>query len=611
MSDNNDEIKNNENLANGETSKNGEKQERKTVKNDELNKNENNIETKSNDDKAEENIKTKEIDNISKSLKENMPIVEENKKRNIIKTDINKKNHKLRNTILIIVAGIVLLLLISVITLICINQSNKNVYKNVYLNEVDLSGKSREDIENIVRELSENIVKNNKKIDIYQDKEVVYSIAVTDIGLKIDVDKTVDKVMNVGRTGNVLTNNIEIIKLYFASKEIEPEFIYDNKKIDEVLNNLKLSIKNLTIDDSYSIDEKNHKLVIVRGKSGNTIDVDKARQEILNTFIDREKESYTLELINKEPQKIDVQKIYSEIKREAKDAYIDESKNPVEYVAEVVGYDLDVNELSKVLSENTEEGNTVEFKLKVIEPSKKLADIAPFNDQLATYTTYFPTGDYARCNNLKIALSYMNGVIVNPGQVYSYNSNIGDTTASKGYLPAATFKGGTTVNEMGGGICQTVSTLYNVALFANLEIVERHQHGLPVGYVPVSRDATVYSPSLDFKFKNTRKYPVKIKTAFNSNGSLTVSLYGTKEENEYEVILSQRYLSTISAPVNYIYDTNLAPGTQVVVSNGANGYTSESYITKKLNGKVVSSGLLSRDKYNAQAKIIRVGAGGS
>ena len=593
MSENNDEIKNNENLAHDEISNQEEKQEIKTADNDELSKN--TTENKSNNEKVEEN----------------MPVAEENKKRNIIKSDKNKKSHKLRNTILIIVVSIMLLVIIAIVAILCMNQSNKNVYKNIYLNEIDLSGKSREDVEKIVNELSDNISKDNKKIDIYQGEEVIYSLAVTDIGLKIDVDKTVDKVMNVGRTDNILNDNVEIIKTYFSSKIIEPEFIYDSTKFEDVVKNLKLSIKDLTTDDSYSIDEKNHKLVIVRGKTGNTIDADKAKQDILNTFIDKEKSSYALDVIKQEPKHIDVQKIYSEVKREAKDAYIDESKNPAEYVSEVVGYDFDVNELTKVLSENTEEGKTVEFNLKVIEPSKKLSDIAPFNDKLASFTTYFPVGDRARCNNLRIALSYMNGVVVMPGKIYSYNNNIGDTTYSKGYLPAATFKAGTTVNELGGGICQTVSTLYNVALYANLEIVERHQHGLPVGYVPPSRDATVYSPSLDFKFKNTRKYPVKIVTSFNAGGSLTVSLYGTKEENEVEVILSQTRLSTIPAPVNYVYDTNLAPGTQVVVSNGANGYTSESYITKKLNGKVISSGLLSRDKYNAQAKIIRVGAGGS
>ena len=201
--------------------------------------------------------------------------------------------------------------------------------------------------------------------------------------------------------------------------------------------------------------------------------------------------------------------------------------------------------------------------------------------------------------------------MVMPGETYSYNDNIGDTTASKGYQAAATFKGGTTVNEMGGGICQTVSTLYNVALMANLEIVERHQHGLPVGYVPPSRDATVYSPVLDFKFKNNRETPIKIVTSFTYGGSLNVSIYGTKQNNDPEVTLSSSTTSTIPYTTKYEYDPNIPSGEQRVISNGVNGYTSESYITKTLNGQVIYSGLLSRDTYNAQQQVVKVGTGGS
>ena len=108
----------------------------------------------------------------------------------------------------------------------------------------------------------------------------------------------------------------------------------------------------------------------------------------------------------------------------------------------------------------------------------KLKDLTSkyYNDKIAGKTTYFNASQYARANNLKVALSYLNDKVIMPGETFSYNAAIGDTTAAKGYLPAATFKGGTTVNEMGGGICQTTSTLYDAVLMAGLEIVERHQH---------------------------------------------------------------------------------------------------------------------------------------
>ena len=198
-------------------------------------------------------------------------------------------------------------------------------------------------------------------------------------------------------------------------------------------------------------------------------------------------------------------------------------------------------------------------------------------------------------------------MIIMPGEVFSYNKIIGDTTAAKGYLPASTFKGGTIVQEMGGGICQTVSTLYDVALRSNLQITERHQHGLPVGYVKPSLDATVYGDVLDLKFKNTRAYPIKIVTSFSPSGSMNISLYGTKEANEYDIELTSKYLYTIPYTTQYIYDNTMLSGQQVVISNGANGYASEGYITKKLGGKIISSTLLSKDIYKAQQRVVKVG----
>ena len=87
---------------------------------------------------------------------------------------------------------------------------------------------------------------------------------------------------------------------------------------------------------------------------------------------------------------------------------------------------------------------------------------------------------------------------------------MGNTNAAKGYKEATAYVGGKVVPSYGGGICQVSSTLYNAVLYANLEIVERHNHSYVVSYVPAGRDATVAYGGKDFKFKNTRSYPIKI-----------------------------------------------------------------------------------------------------
>lgn len=562
-------------------------------------------------EKEEEKEKVSEVSKEEKESEKNAPLLKESK------ISKYKEKFKLNKTSKIVIFSCLAFLLVLLITfgiITCVNKLNTKVYKNVYMLGENFSSKTSEEVLEMINNKS-NELQANEKLEVYQDGENIYTVKAEDIDFKFDVDKTAQSIIEFGRDSNIFKNNFNILKAFFSKKEIEPVYTYDNEKLDGVIKNIDLTIRDRYVDDSYSLDEKEGKLIIVNGKTGNAINYNNEKENIIKALENNNQNTYDLNIEKKVPQELDVDKVYSEVKREAKDAYIDKTVSPQKYVAEVVGFDFDVNNLKEVLAlpENKEEGKTIEFKVNVIEPNVKLVNITAdlCKDKLAGYTTYFPAGSYARSNNLKIALSYMNGVVVMPGETYSYNKNIGDTTASKGYQAAATFKGGTTVNEMGGGICQTVSTLYNTVLMANLEIVERHQHGLPVGYVPPSRDATVYSPVLDFKFKNNRETPIKIVTSFTYNGSLNVSIYGTKQDNDPEVILSQKTLSTIPYTTRYEYDPSMPYGSQTVVTSGVNGYTSESYITKKLNGQVISSGILSQDKYNAQQQVIKVGTGGS
>ncbi|MCX8075199.1 MAG: VanW family protein [Clostridia bacterium] len=538
--------------------------------------------------------------------KKELIINKENINNDIKEEKKNKVVKVISISVLVILVNIIILLLL----IACVNRFNVNVFKNIYFLNKNMSSLSELQVIEVIKGEAKRY-NQNSEIMVYQADKNIYTIKSADIGFDIDIEKSAQKVMNFGRTGNILKDNYEILKTFFNSKKIEPEYKYDSGKLDEIAKNIDLTLDGRVVDDTYSVDEITKKLIIVKGKTGASFDHTKIKEDIVNLLKNGNKSRYTLNVINKKPATVDVNKVYSEVKRDAKDAYIDESSSPIKYVNEVEGIDFDVNELKNVLNkdENKEEGKTIEFSLNTTQPKVKLSDITYtlYKDKLDGYTTYFDASQKARSNNLQIALKYLNGVIVMPGEVFSYNKIIGDTTSAKGYLPAATFKGGKIVQELGGGICQTVSTLYNVALRSNLEIVQRHQHGLPVGYVPVSLDATVYGDVLDLKFKNTRKYPIKIITNFNPGGSLNVSVFGTKEDTEYDIILSSKKLYDIPYTTRYIYDSTLADGTQIVESKGVYGYASEAYMTKKLNGAIVSSVKLSSDVYKSQERVVRVG----
>ena len=134
-----------------------------------------------------------------------------------------------------------------------------------------------------------------------------------------------------------------------------------------------------------------------------------------------------------------------------------------------------------------------------------------YSNVYAHYSCHYPNKP-ARNNNLRIACKAINGTVIYPGEVFSFNRVVGQRTSSKGYRPAPIFQGATVVRDgVGGGVCQVASTVFNTALYANFDIVERHQHSQRVHYGTLGRDATVFWGSQDFKFRNTCDYPIKIK----------------------------------------------------------------------------------------------------
>lgn len=556
---------------------------------------------------VEEKEEKNETENIGKTV---IPEEDSNTgkhRKYLIVREKNKKRLKLIGIISLII--IVNLILISGI-IITINRMNTNVYRNVYIFGENISNMTSQQVSEFIKNRTENIGKTFN-IDVYMNDKEIYNVKPEDLDFEVDAEKTISKIMNFGREDNFIVDNFKIVKALFVKKEIIPEYIYSEEKLDNVIKNIDLTIDNRYSDDAFSIDEATNSLTITRGKTGNSIDYERVKQDIINLLYKAQSTTYNLDIITRKPKELDLYKLYAEVKRDPQDAYINNNVKPPKFVKEVKGYDLNIEELEKLLNkeENTVEGASIKFELTVVEPKVKLADLTYnlYNDKLAGYTTYFDSSQKNRGRNIEIALEYLNGAIVMPGQVFSYYGRVGEINYAKGYKDAATFKGGTIVNEVGGGVCQTSSTLYNVALMANLEIVERHQHGLPVGYVPPSRDATIYETVLDLKFKNTRNYPIKIVTSFSEAGSMNISIYGTKEEVEYDIQLSSKVLSYTPFTTRYIYDPTLDEGTTVVVSKGVNGFVSEGYITKKLNGKVVSTKVLSKDVYKPQQQVVKVG----
>ncbi len=198
--------------------------------------------------------------------------------------------------------------------------------------------------------------------------------------------------------------------------------------------------------------------------------------------------------------------------------------------------------------------------------TKSITVLGQYGKLISSYSTRFDPSQRGRSTNLRLAMAAINGTVIQPGGVFSYNGVVGERTAARGYQIGYVYSNGRAVPGIGGGVCQVSSTLFNTALLANMGIVERRCHSLTVSYVPLGRDATVLWGSQDFKFKNTSKYPVKIIATYDAGGKLTVNLMSSPSFKVPKVNLTvsrsggqYTLRRSVNGKVNYTTYSSYAP----------------------------------------------------
>ena len=235
-----------------------------------------------------------------------------------------------------------------------------------------------------------------------------------------------------------------------------------------------------------------------------------------------------------EPAPPDLQAIYEAVYIPPVDDSLD--METFEAVPGAFGYHFDMESAQKLVKQ-AEYGETLSIPMAFQEP-EIYGDDVYFRDVLG-YCETKHTQDENRNNNLRRACESMNGLVLQPGEVFSYNDTLGPRTKENGYLRAGAYSGWVLVQSYGGGICQGSSTIYGAVLLADLEIVQRKNHGYAVSYVPYGLDATVNWGGPDFQFRNNTHFPIKI-SAEVSDGLVKVTILGT-EERDYYVEMESEY----------------------------------------------------------------------
>ena len=570
---------------------------------------------KKTEDKEMENSNTKKEtelkneENTPKKDKQKFNKVDKNKKdieKEMEKMVEKRKKRKKRIIVTSVTVGIIIVVALFISTIFAlVNINNDKIMSGISIEGIDMSGLTKEEAMANLQSIYDE--KKEKEIAIkYEDFETTLNPDLMEVNY--DVENAVNEAYSVGRGDNIFVNNYNILFTLIGKKDINVNTGLNEDVTRQTIEDIGVNLPGVIIESSYAIEDD--ELIITKGKAGICIDTDKLLEQVKQNLedINASEDYIQIPVINKEPEPIDIEKIHEEVYQEAQDAYYIEE--PFTVYPEVEGIDFDVEAAKEILAEEGKEEYVIPLIITKPEITIEQIGTKAFPNRLSTFTTRYDVSDKDRTTNLVLACSKLDGKVVLPGETFSYNKTLGPRSIATGYKNAKVYSNGQVVDGIGGGICQISSTLYNSVLMANLEIVERRNHQFVTSYVPAGRDATVVYGSTDFRFKNTRSYPIQIK-ASAKNGIATVSIFGIKEENEYTFSFSTKTVATIPYTTQYIEDSSLALGTEKVKQKGANGIKTETYITKKLDGKVISTTLLSKDTYNAMARIILKGTKGS
>lgn len=471
-------------------------------------------------------------------------------------------------TLIVISFLCILLLILSVVFIQ--NTKENRIMSGVYIDNINVSGLTKDEAKLVVEAKIKDEMPSSINL-VHDDYEV--SLDINQIHAGYDIDKTIEQACMFGKSDEILTNIKDIFSILLFHTNVELKFDYNEDELKVFLEDISTKLPDTVIQSSYYIEDGN--LVLTKGKSGNIVDVEKTSEKIAAAIENRTYKDKPLEISikTKEPDQLDIDKVYNEIHKDPVNAYY--TTEPYVVYPHENGVDLGISleEVKTMLNNEDKEEYVIPLKYTTPETTTNMIGTEAFPDLLSSFSTKYNSRDKDRTTNLVLSAGKINGTVLMPGETFSYNTIVGKRTIEAGYKNAAIYENGQVVDGLGGGICQISTTLYNAALYANLEITERRNHQFVPSYVNAGRDATVVYGTTDFKFKNNRSYPIKIICSV-SGGIAKFEIYGLREETEYEVVLSSKIVSSTSTSLK-----------------------SETYKTLKLNGEIISSETISKDTY--------------
>jgi len=480
------------------------------------------------------------------------------------------------------------------------------VYPNITINGATVSGMTYDEMNELIQTQVDNLYEGKSvKISIL-DKD--YEILPTDVSVGATVGTSVQEAWRVGREGGFIDKLMSIVNTVVHGNEIYAYFTIDEEAVEGYAREIVDSIYRDKIEYTYEVGTDG--VTINCGLSGRDADYKPLYDEIIRQFMYLDFKEYEVEVRYYEPTIPNLDSIYEECFIMAENArYNIDTKDNYFVEEHVVGRRFDLDAAKTELTALKEGSMFIPFTYVTPDITTDIFTANLFKDVLYTATSTYKESEIERTTNVKLAAQFCNEVVLNPGDIFSFNGSVGQRTYARGFKDATTYVGGQSVEQVGGGICQVSSTIYMAAVNANLKIVERKNHQFVVAYTPYGQDATVYWGSLDFRFQNDTNYPLKLVLTCE-NGILSVSIIGTKKDTNYVVFRSE-VISTTPFEIKYEYDETVEKGVDWVKQTAYTGRVVYAYRDiYDQNGTLISSTLENKSTYKKRDRIIVVGTKG-
>ena len=508
-------------------------------------------------------------------------------------------------TIIVIICIFVIVLLVAAIWGHLL-KTDKRIYPNVYADGIDLGGMRPAEAKQALESQSFDRYAAKSLNIVFPDQTFTIEPSMTKSAT--DVDEVVARAVAYGRSGSAIRAWFSYLfsrasrqDLTLSSRE-DLDADYIRNTVEQLATDVQLDVQETTA--TYQQQQK--QLVIRVGIPGRKLDTETLISAVCEAYASRSFEPINWSYIEIEPETLDLSAYYDKLCRQPQDAYYDAENHSI--VEEIPGYGFDLNEANSKL-QAAEAGSEIVLRMETLPPEMTAAELESqmFGTKLESRSSPYSAYLTGRTENLRLACEAINGTILNPGEVFSFNETVGERTAERGYKPGTIYAGnGASEEDIGGGICQVASTIFYAALYMDFEQVMREPHMYQVTYVPPGMDAAVFwSSGLDYQFRNNRENPVKIQANI-TGGTVNITFWGANENDNY-VEMTYATLSTFTEPDEEVVDDTKPVGYREQTQTAYTGAVVEAY-QKVFNGSgtlLVQRTIKSR--YNARPNIYTVG----